>query len=234
MKKISKLMTAALIALASFVPALAGTLTLYNYESETYFVPINSMWFDTPGNTTQVLYPATDLTDMVGKEIKAITFYTDEDGVKMNGGSLDIYMGETSVSVMTDYVDGLTLVGTVSLTQSAETELTLTFDTPYLYQGGNLVFGNVVKTAGNMTMTYFGGQEVNYNNCVFYGAGGSNSSSSCPRLPLPMVVMNPLRLLLTRLWVLDPFLVATGTPKTPATTWFWTRQPASTAGIRKT
>ena len=181
MKKISKLMTAALIALASFVPALAGTLTLYNYESETYFVPINSMWFDTPGNTTQVLYPATDLTDMVGKEIKAITFYTDEDGVKMNGGSLDIYMGETSVSVMTDYVDGLTLVGTVSLTQSAETELTLTFDTPYLYQGGNLVFGNVVKTAGNMTMTYFGGQEVNYNNCVFYGAGGKQFKQFLPK-----------------------------------------------------
>ena len=99
----------------------------------------------------------------------------------MNGGSLDIYMGETSVSVMTDYVDGLTLVGTVSLTQSAETELTLTFDTPYLYQGGNLVFGNVVKTAGNMTMTYFGGQEVNYNNCVFYGAGGKQFKQFLPK-----------------------------------------------------
>ena len=33
MKKISKLMTAARIALASFLPAWAVTLTLYNYES---------------------------------------------------------------------------------------------------------------------------------------------------------------------------------------------------------
>ena len=170
-----------LIAALMMLSASAETLSLYNYESETYFAPINSMWFDTPGNQTQVLYPAADLTDMVGKEITAITFYTDEDGVKMNGGTLELYMGETEASVVTDYVGGLTLVGTVELTASAETELTLTFDTPYLYQGGNLVFGNVVKTAGNMTMTYFGGQEVNYNNCIYYGAGGKQFKQFLPQ-----------------------------------------------------
>ena len=176
MKKFFTLAAALLMLSAS-----AETLSLYNYLSETYFVPINSMWYDTPGNQTQVLYPAADLTDMVGKEIKAITFYTDENGVKMDGGLLALYMGEIEETEMTGYVDGLTLVGTVSMTASEETELTLTFTTPYLYQGGNLVFGNVVKEEGNMTMTYFGGQEVNYNNCVYYGAGGQQFKRFLPK-----------------------------------------------------
>ncbi len=164
MKKLFTLIAALLMLSAS-----AETLSLYEHESESYFVPINSMWFDTPGNKTQVLYPAADLTDMVNKKITAITFYTDEDGVKMNGGTLDLYMGETDVTALTGYIDGLTKVGTVSISESAETELTLTFDTPYLYQGGNLVFGNVVTAAGNMTMTYFGGEAVNYNSGVYVG-----------------------------------------------------------------
>ena len=152
--------------------ASAETLSLYNYETESYFVPINSMWFDTPGNQTQVLYPAADLTDMVGKEITAITFYTDEDGNKMQNGTLDLYLGETEGTAMTDYIEGLTKVGSVTMTEEylGVTELTLTFDTPYLYQGGNLVFGNVVVTKGNFTMTYFGGQNVNYNACIYTGS----------------------------------------------------------------
>lgn len=168
-------------AAAMMLSASAESLSLYNYESESYFVPINSMWFDTPGNQTQVLYPAADLTDMVGKEIKSITFYTDEDGVKMDGGTLEIYMGETDATVLTDYVGDLTLVATVDIAKSEATELTITFDTPYQYNGGNLVFGNVVKSAGNMTMTYFGGQDTNYNSCIYYGAGGKQFKQFLPQ-----------------------------------------------------
>lgn len=154
--------------------ASANTLSLYNYVSESYFVPLNSMWFDTYGNQTQVLYPAADLTDMVGKEIKAITFYTDENGVKMDGGTLEIFMGETNDNVMTDFVQDLTLVATVAIEASSESEFTLEFETPYLYQGGNLVFGTRVKEEGNMTMTYFGGEAVNYNNCIYVGNYAGN------------------------------------------------------------
>ena len=175
MKKIFTLAAALMMLSAS-----AETLSLYSYETESYFVPINSMWLDTPGNKTQVLYPAADLTNMVGQEITAITFYTDADGNKMNDGVLELYMGETDANVLEDYVEGLTLVGTATMTASADTVLTLTFDTPYLYQGGNLIFGNVVKTKGNMTMTYFGGQEPAYNNCVYYGAGGKQFKKFLP------------------------------------------------------
>ena len=54
------------------------------------------------------------------------------------------------------------------------TEFTITFDTPYMYQGGNLVFGTLVIEHGNMTMTYFGGEATNYNNCIYVGNFGGN------------------------------------------------------------
>ena len=149
--------------------ASANSLSLYDYEIESYFVPFNSMWYDAVGNQTQVLYPAADLTEMVGQEIKAITFYTDEDGIKMNGGKMEVYMGETEETVMTEYIQNLTLVATITMEANGATEFTVTFDTPYMYQGGNLVFGTCVKEGGNWTMTYFGGEATNYNNCIYVG-----------------------------------------------------------------
>ena len=170
MKKISKLMTAALIALSSFVPAQAETLNLYDGENWSALAPINSWGYDTNGSRTQVLYPASDLTAMVGKEIKAITFYTDENGCKNYNGMLSISMGETEATEMTDFViSGLTQVGTYTMVEHLDeaVEINITFDTPYLYQGGNLIFENVVIEAGHYDYTYFVGTEINYNNCVF-------------------------------------------------------------------
>ena len=121
MKKSLKLMSAALIALASFVPAQAETLTVYLtvYDGTDYLaaVPFNGSWVDEVGNKTQVLFPAEDLTAMVGKTITSMTFYTEPEGCKLDGGLLNISLGEPEISVMSGYVtEGLTLVGTCSFT----------------------------------------------------------------------------------------------------------------------
>jgi len=158
-----------LVAAMMMLSASAETLDLYEGTDWTYYAPINSMWYDTPGNQTQVLYPAADLTAMVGKKITSISFYTDENGNKMNGGVLNIFLGETDATELTGYVTDLTQVGTATMAVNEDSAavVTLTFDTPYEYQGGNLVFGNVVAEAGNMTMTYFVGISSDYNSVVF-------------------------------------------------------------------
>ena len=63
--------------------ASAGTLSLYdgtNYSPMAPFNGPNSWRVDTK---TQVLYPAADLTAMVGQEITAITFYTESEGLTL-------------------------------------------------------------------------------------------------------------------------------------------------------
>ena len=105
----------------------------------------------------------------------------DEDGNKMNGGVLDLYMGETDATTLTSYLTGLTKVGSVTMTADGATEMTLTFDTPYLHNGGNLVFGNVVVEAGNFTMTYFTCVESGYDNCVTYVSGSPATRQFLPK-----------------------------------------------------
>ena len=62
MKKIFKLMSAALMALAMFVPAQAAELTVY--DGSTYgvsyneYVPIYGYYYDTNNFATQIIYPA--------------------------------------------------------------------------------------------------------------------------------------------------------------------------------
>ena len=184
MKKISKLMTAALIALASFVPAQAETLTVYDGTDYLGAVPFNGSWVDEVGNKTQVLFPAEDLTAMVGKTITSMTFYTEPEGCKLDGGLLNISLGETDVSVMSGYItEGLTLVGTCSFTAAEDqvVELTINFTTPYVYNGGNLLFENVVVEATDYQFTYWTGVKTNYN-CAMVGSyGGASARQFLPK-----------------------------------------------------
>ena len=177
-------MSAALLALASFVSVQAETLTVYDGSDYLAAVPFNGSWVDEVGNKTQVLFPAADLTDMVGKTITAMTFYTEPEGCKLDGGLLNISLGETEVNVMSDYItEGLTLVGTCSFTAAEDqvVELTINFDTPFTYNGGNLLFENVVVEATDYQFTYWTGVKTNYN-CAMVGSyGGASARQFLPK-----------------------------------------------------
>ena len=164
-----------LCAALMMLSASAGSLSLYDGTDWNAVVPFNGMYLDTPGNKTQVLYPAADLADMIGQEITAITFYTN-DGCPIDNCTVNISLGETDANVMTGYItEGMTQVGTFSFTKfEGEGEITITFDTPYTYQGGNLVFENVVAQASpKFDYIYCVGMATNYDNCyaTTYGAG---------------------------------------------------------------
>ena len=165
MKKFFILIAVAAMAFA----AQAATLSLYDGTEWSNKAPFNGMYFDTAGNKTQVLYPAADLTDMVGKQITGITFYTDENGCPIDGGLLNISLGETEIEVMNGYItEGMTQVGTLTFTKNQNTnvEIVITFDTPYTYNGGNLVFENVVAETTGYDNLYCLGVSTSYDNCV--------------------------------------------------------------------
>ena len=154
--------------------ASAGTLSLYDGTSYSPMAPFNGPNSWKVDTKTQVLYPAADLTAMVGQEITAITFYTESEGLTLNGGLMNISLGETDATVMTDYItEGMTQVGTCTFTMTPNqvVEYTITFATPYLYKGGNLIFESLVVEAAEDDYCYWTGVETNYNNCVVYSFG---------------------------------------------------------------
>ena len=162
MKKVLTLIAGLLMLSAS-----AETLSLYDGSNWNAVAPFNGMYFDIVGNKTQVLYPAADLTPMVGQQITGITFYTDVEGCSINGGLLNISLGETDATVLNGYItEGMTQVGTLTFTSfDGAGEINITFDNPYTYQGGNLVFENVVVETTGFDYIYCLGMNTNYDNC---------------------------------------------------------------------
>ena len=172
------------VAALIMLSASAKTLTVYDGNDCLAAIPFNGVWIDVVGNKTQVLFPAADLTDMVGKQITSMTFYTEPEGCKLDGGLLNISLGETDVNAMSAYITGgLTQVGTCSFTahEGSVVELTINFDTPYTYNGGNLLFENVVVEATDYQFTYWTGVKTNYANGVVGSYGGTSTRQFLPK-----------------------------------------------------
>ena len=141
MKKSFKLLCAALMALAMFVPAQANEqLTIYPGVGSSNYVPFRNIDFQSSGMHSQLIYPAEQVAAMVGQQINSVTFYL-TDGLMADGGQLVVKMGETEnplYASASDFRTDLQQVASMTLTPSV-TEFVVEFSAPYNYQGGNLV-----------------------------------------------------------------------------------------------
>ena len=149
MKKSFKHLLVALVACAMFVPAQAvNVITLFNVGDEySTEIPINLGYLDEAGTRSQVIYPADALHEMALEVINSMTFYAPY-GITVDGGTIIVSLGETSENTFNGYFTDLTQVATVTMT-SGVTEFTITFDTPYLYHGGNLVLDTYIQEAAD-------------------------------------------------------------------------------------
>lgn len=141
-------------------------LTVFEGSETSNTVPINHVYLDEVGTRTQVIYPAESLTPMINDVINSITFYT-QDPITERGGNLQFSIGETTQTAYLDastYIDGLMTIANFPMTSDV-TEVTIVFDTPYYYQGGNLVIETLLtEVASNYCfITYNGTRPENYN-----------------------------------------------------------------------
>ena len=93
---------------------------------------------------------------MAGGVISKMTFYLKTPAASSWTATWQVYLAE---------VDGTTLTGIVGPSAgtvvfegalaATRTEMTITFDTPYTYNGGNLLIGSYVKSAGNYKSASF-------------------------------------------------------------------------------
>ncbi|MBQ3362746.1 MAG: dockerin type I repeat-containing protein [Muribaculaceae bacterium] len=173
MKNSLKLLLAALMGFAMFVPAQAETMTLTLFDVDTMLVanenaPITCTMVDTEGYTLQTIFPEADLAPMLNQEIYSMMFYLDR-ATTINGGELAISVGTTDVTAFPGWspqpITGLTQVCTYSFTPGDSVVL-ITFDTPFVYEGGNLVFESKVVTATNWDEGCFIGMIADVNNVL--------------------------------------------------------------------
>ena len=146
-------------------------LTVYDGTATNGYIPMYGWYFD-DYTKSECIIPASQLTSITGCTITAITFYPSSVGTRN--------WGESTQTVFLKEVSGTTLGGSYSGTSGATTvkvasplempvagsPYTITFDTPYEYNGGNLLIG-VYNT-----------DDGDYNKVEWYGTSNLTSGVS--------------------------------------------------------
>lgn len=132
--------------------------------SETsYHVPFYGSYYEQKNTYSQMIYPASMLSEIKGKRIWAIRFYP-TDSIRFStasgDGKLTAYMLNTTQSTFNGRSNGYSVSGAVidSITPHlGDKDLTFVFDGGLIYTGGNLLIDITASTAGTYYRTYFDG-----------------------------------------------------------------------------
>ena len=146
MKRIIKFMLFAILAL----PAWAETKTVCEGSASSEFVPVYGYWIDTQGVESQFIYPLAELNLAGGSmyQIDAITFHsTAAVPASLSGATVIVRMGETyntTISTRSEMVTNrnnmeVVYQGNLAIDSNDPTKMTIEFQTPYPYQGNNLM-----------------------------------------------------------------------------------------------
>ena len=172
------------LALAALGNSLnAETLEICNGSVTNSQVPLYGTYFDDNYQLSQMIYPETLLTEMIGGRITSLTFYSNNAAnlSALTGGSFNIRVGMTSISTFnatpSRITSGMELVASNKVVSNCVSGATLVinFDSDFTYTGGNLVieynstqFGSAWKS-----LSFYGQQYTS----ASYAARSSSTSS---------------------------------------------------------
>ena len=150
----------------SFTPTNAFSLTVNDGTATNEYVPFYGYYGDAV-QTDQLIYPASDLAAMTGGEITQMVFYVASQSGSYTLCDWVVSIGETSATTLSgiDNTTTLTQVYSGAMTfgaSSGATTMTIVFDLPYTYNGGNLLiqFNNPVTNNYAYHRYYFTGIEA--------------------------------------------------------------------------
>ena len=158
-------------------------LTICDGTATNKYVPFYFYYLDTQGTTGQVIYPASMLESMLGKQITGITFYNQGYPNTWSIEQMGVSMATVDYATLPEDAEGAayieadftqTFCGAMGAEATEEAqELAFEFTTPFVYTGGNLVVELKAVTKGSSyPQVYFVGQETEAHTAVY----GYNSS----------------------------------------------------------
>ncbi len=142
--------------------------TVYDGTSTSSYIPVYGVYCDNYLKCEYVI-PADHLTAMNGSNISKLTYYLSTPAAAGWGiAHFKVYLQEVASSIISSFSDvsSATMVYEGSLNGTGET-MEIIFDTPYTYQGGNLLVTIHNTTPGTYKSAYFYGQTIN--DAAIYG-----------------------------------------------------------------
>jgi hypothetical protein len=166
------------------------TLTVYEGTNTSSYVPAYIYYFD-DFTRSQFVIPADDLADMIGTPITSMTFYTTTTSVPYTTvSSADVYLKEVDYTTISEYeleADATTVYsGYFDIVSTGNGgEMTIHFNTPYIYQGGNLMVGVENTEDFGWKSIYFYGQTVTGASIAGYDASSTENIPATQRNFIP-------------------------------------------------
>lgn len=154
-------------------------ITICDGTDENNYVPFYFYYLDDAATKSQVIYPASELTEFVGKQITGLKFYHKGFGKDWNS-TMAVSLAEVDYATTPeenyDYINANfqeVFRGEVS-GEASSTTLEFTFTTPFVYNGQNLVvqINNVAKGSTWTQVTFYGQALLGENNATY---GWNNS-----------------------------------------------------------
>ena len=162
------LLCLAFCMMGALLPLRARTLTVYDGEASVNNVPIYGLYVDSYFKCEYVI-PADDLAEMNGATINSLTWYLKSVATgEWNTCTFTVFVKEVDASTISAYsgMDGATVVYEGAISGKQET-ITIEFNNPYPYEGGNLLVGVYCTPTGSA-----------YSGAYFYGVSATGASIS--------------------------------------------------------
>ena len=166
------------------------TLTVYEGTATNNTVPAYVFYWD-DFTRCEFVIPASELADMEGGTITALKFYTTDYNVPYTSVSqADFYLKEVDFTTISAYetkeTSTIVYSGNIDVVAvDGGGEVTITFSTPYTYEGGNLLIGSENTTDAGYKSIYFKGQNVNGASISGYNSSDAAQASANQRNFIP-------------------------------------------------
>lgn len=154
-------------------------------------LPLYGLWLDSD-NFTQSIYPASMLTELLGKRITSIQYFLSSGGTDdtEDYGTTHVRVGVTTQNTVPDgfLTDPKVEVYSGEIVASDEDGMTITFNQPIMYQGGNIFIEFDHEDAPDYESMSFMGMTGTYGCSRYQYSTYSETSSSF----LPMILVSTI------------------------------------------
>lgn len=171
--------------------AHADELTVEEDNATSTYFPIYGFYADQNSKATMI-YPASDLGDMIDGEITGISFSYSTAEKPLTTGILEVYVGEVESTTLSSHPTGLTKVysGTPNISTTSGGTFVISFNQgAYIYKGGNLAVQVIVAGGTDGRITFLGKRQDSTTSYLTYGNYGSSITGSDAKY-LPMATFS--------------------------------------------
>ena len=189
MKRKSLLFLLLFALIAPFAANAQQTLTVHDGTGTNSNVPVHGLWADAYLKC-EMVYPAAELGSMSGGTINSIKFYASTPATASWGNAnFQVFVAEVDYTTISDFAGPGTIVyeGALDGTQS---EVEITFSSPYAYNGGNLLVGVYNTVKGTYKSITWAGETVSGASVQGYSSSSLSSVSPTQRNFLPKTTFN--------------------------------------------